>query len=338
MKPAMSQISTPEGNAPPAALPAAPARFAVLDLARGLALLAMFVFHFAYDLSHFQLIATDVPSDPGWRLFARLIAGSFLTIVGFSLVLATRNGVRPGPYLRRLGLIAGAAALVTVATWFAMRANFIFFGILHHIALASVLGLAFRRLPAPALAACAALVFAMPEIVARALPDALWLDAPWALWLGFSQGPLYTADYVPVFPWFGCVLSGIALAKLALPRLDGGGLARWRPAAKPLRLVAWGGRHSLPVYLLHQPVFIGLILLALQAGLVRVPEERPFLNACQRSCAETQAICARYCACMVESLRRTDDLWQKALAARLSPTEIDRAGGLAEACRRADPS
>ena len=115
-------------------------RIELLDLARGTALLAMFVYHFAYDLSFFRLIRVDVVSDPGWRLFARLIAGSFLAIVGFSLILATRNGLNRKAYAKRFAMVAGAALLVTIGTWFAIPENFIFFGILHHIALASLLG------------------------------------------------------------------------------------------------------------------------------------------------------------------------------------------------------
>jgi uncharacterized membrane protein len=51
----------------------------------------MFVFHFAYDLSYFRLIETDIPLEPGWRWFARRSPESFLTLVGVSLVLATRK-------------------------------------------------------------------------------------------------------------------------------------------------------------------------------------------------------------------------------------------------------
>ena len=311
-----------------------PPRFAVVDVARGVALMAMFVFHFAYDLSYFRLIGIDVPLEPGWRLFARLIAGSFLTLVGVSLVLATRRGLDLRRYLKRLAMVAGAAVLVTVGTRIAMPANFIFFGILHHIALASMIALPFLRMPVAVVAACAAAVFALPSLVA-----ADWLDAPWLVWLGFSRAPLHTADFVPVFPWFGCVLTGMTLARLALPRLSGTRLAHWRPSWLPTRIVAWGGRHSLLVYLLHQPVFIGLIMLAMQAGLSPPPEEGPFMASCQSSCSRpdlTAETCERFCSCTVDSLKRAA-LWRKALTADLSPVEAERATGLARACFAPQP-
>ena len=321
----------------PSAGPApATARFEAVDLARGVALLAMFVFHFAYDLSYFGLIETHVPSEPGWRWFARVIAGSFLTLVGFSLVLATRHGLNRRANVRRLAMVAGAAALVTLGTFFAMRPSFIFFGILHHVALASVLALPFLRLPVIAVAGAATLVFTLPVLVAHSL-----LDEPLLAWLGFSRAPIATADFVPVFPWFGCVLGGIVLARLVLPRLEASRLARWQPRALPTRLVVWGGRHSLLVYLVHQPVFIGLLMLSLQLmPPAPVSEERPFMLSCQRNCAQgslSADACERLCACTVDSLKR-ENLWQKVIGGTADESERNRVSGLAQAClRTADP-
>lgn len=306
-------------------------RLAIVDIARGVALLAMFVYHFAYDLSMFRLIETDIVTEPGWRLFARGIAGTFLTIVGFSLVLATRKGLDLKAYLKRLAMVAGAAALVTLGTWRFMPGDFIFFGILHHVAVASVLALPFLRLPVIAVALAAVLAFALPSFVAHPL-----LDQPWAASLGFSRAPFHTADFVPVFPWFGCVLSGIALARLVLPRLAGSTLAGWRPGNKATRIAAWGGRHSLLVYLVHQPLFIGALMLSMQVVAPTSPEERAFRNECQRSCSGPnvpQEICRMVCACTVDGLKR-EQLWQKALDNLLSPQESARMTELARGCLR----
>ncbi|HEV7261119.1 MAG TPA: heparan-alpha-glucosaminide N-acetyltransferase [Bosea sp. (in: a-proteobacteria)] len=314
-----------------AARPPSRSRLEFVDLARGFALLAMFVFHFAYDLADFGLTDVDVPNEPGWRLFARLIAGSFLTLVGVSLVLATRKGLNRRAFLKRLAMVAGAAAVVTIATFFAMRSSFIFFGILHHVALASVLALPFLRLPVLVVAASAIIAFALPRFVAYPL-----LDEPWLAWLGFSRAPLVSADFVPVFPWFGCVLGGIVLARLALPWIEGSALAGWRAKALPARLVVWGGRHSLLVYLVHQPVFIGLLMLALQIMPMRpVADEQPFMQACQRSCAQggfDRNECEPLCACTVDSLKR-ESLWPKVRDNSLSETERTRMTELAQACR-----
>lgn len=323
----MSQTAT---SAPTASAATDSPRFAFVDIARGVALLAMFVYHFAYDLSFFGLIETDVVDEPGWRIFARCIAGSFLIVVGFSLVLATRKGLNRPAYLKRLAMVAGAAALVSLGTWFAIPGNFIFFGILHHIALASVLALPFLRLPVAAVALSAVLAFALPRFVAHPL-----LDAPWLSWLGFSHAPLQTADFVPVFPWFGCVLTGIVLARLLLPRLSGTRLAAWQPRLLPARIVAWGGRHSLLVYLVHQPVFIAVLTLVTFVAPPPPPAERAFRAECQRSCGPDvpEQLCRAVCACTIDKLKR-EQLWQKTLDDLLTPEEGARLGEFAQACLR----
>ena len=308
-------------------------RIELLDLARGIALLAMFVYHFAYDLSFFRLIRVDVVSDPGWRLFARLIAGSFLAIVGFSLILATRNGLNRKAYAKRFAMVAGAALLVTVGTRFAIPENFIFFGILHHIALASLLALPFLRLPALPLALIAAVWFALPFILGGEVFETEWLS-----WLGFGPWP-YTADFVPLFPWFACVLAGMALGKLALARAPEGGWARWRARSAPARLVALGGRNSLIVYLVHQPLFIGALMLFMQLSGPKLPDAEavPFLSACQRSCVATgtpKEACERVCSCSMEGLKR-EELWSRVLADALTPEQTERARAIGMACARA---
>lgn len=316
--------------------PSAGGRIELVDLARGIALLAMFVYHFAYDLSYFRLIRVDVVTDPAWRAFARLIAGSFLVIVGFSLVLATQKGFDRGNYLRRVALIACAAILVTSATWFALPDVFIFFGILHHIALASVLALPFLFLPTLVVAIAAVIVFALPFILGH---DVFTQD--WLAFLGFGPWPL-TADFVPVFPWFGCVLAGMALARIILPRAQGSFWASWRATSAPTKLLVLGGRNSLFVYLVHQPLFIGALFLFMQAtGQMAGPklpdaEAAPFLTSCQRSCTAAgtpREICERVCSCSMDGLKQAN-LWVKATADALSPAEIERAREIGQACAR----
>lgn len=239
---------------------AAIARMPLVDGARGFALVAMTVFHFCWDLAMFRQIDPQVMTSPGMIWFARSIAGSFLFIVGFSIVLAHQERFRARSFAWRMAKIIAAASAITAATWFATPDAFIFFGILHHIALASLLALLFLQVPWWANAA-----LAMFFLVARDLLRSPALDDPWWWWTGLSQITPVSNDYVPVFPFFGMVLAGIAAAqwsrqagfwpKLAAPALAGG-------AGCMLRFI---GRHSLVYYLLHQPVMIALIYAALRA-------------------------------------------------------------------------
>lgn len=280
-------------------------RLAAIDLARFGALLAMAVYHFAWDLEFFGYIEPGTTNAGLWKVFARSIAGSFLFLVGVSLVLAHGDGIRWRGYWKRLAMVAGAATVISLATYFAFPQGFIFFGILHQIALASLLGLAFLRLPWLVNAAIAAIVIALPLIYRHPL-----FDHPSLWWVGLSATTPRSNDYVPVFPWFGAVLAGMALAQFASGIALRERLARWKPgrwASLPLFL----GRHSLAVYLIHQPLLIGLIWVATQiAPPVGIAPEVHFREACETACEASRdaEFCAGYCACMLDALEASGDL------------------------------
>lgn len=241
--------------------PAKRRRIPALDIARTAALAGMAIYHFTFDLEMFGYLAPGTAVSGGWAIFARVVAGSFLFLVGVSLFLAHGGGIRWRPFLRRLAMVAGAAALITAGTRYAMPENCIFFGILHSIAAASLLGLLFLRLPAPVtLAAAVAVVLAKPYLQNG------WFDAPFLAGLGLTTWPVRSADFVPVFPWFAATLAGIGVAKIA----QAAGLWRWLAQQGDgngafVRISSWPGRHSLAVYLIHQPVLIGTLWLVSRA-------------------------------------------------------------------------
>ncbi|MEO0497892.1 MAG: heparan-alpha-glucosaminide N-acetyltransferase [Pseudomonadota bacterium] len=241
-------------------------RVAVVDAVRGVALLAMAHFHFIFDLEMFGYLERGTAGSFPWKPYARTIAATFLFLVGLSLVLA--HSWRPNPlgalrdrrYWRRIAQVAGAAAIITVATYFTIPTAFIFFGILHHIALASLLGLLFVRLPWPALSVLAMAAFALPRFVAL---DQLNGMAGW--WTGLASTTPLSNDFVPLFPWFAAVLVGMAFGRLALQTGWAAKAADWEMTSAPARALRWLGRRSLAVYLLHQPVIIGLMFVYAKA-------------------------------------------------------------------------
>ena len=233
-----------------------PGRIALVDLARSAALLGMAIFHFTFDLELFGHLPPGTTAWPGfWAVFARTVAGSFLFLSGVSLFLAHGDGIRWRAFLHRLGRVAGAAALISLATYMAMPEQYVFFGILHAIALYSILGLAFLRWPPFAL-----VVMALAFYAGRGLLSDPAFAAPWLLWTGLSPFPPLTADFEPLFPWFGTVLLGIATASATRRMGLADRLAAW--PARPgrwLGRLTWPGRHSLVLYLIHQPVLLGLV-------------------------------------------------------------------------------
>ena len=231
-----------------------PVRIPALDIARTLALAGMVAFHFTFDLAMFGVIAPGTTNGtPFWEL-ARLVAGSFLFLAGVSLWLAHGRRIRWRAFWRRFVIIAGAAAVISVATRIALPDRFIFFGILHSIAAASLIGLAFLRLPPTLILTAAAGTFALSRV-----PILLPFDSPLLWGTGLSVGTPASVDFLPLVPWLSPFLAGMALAKI-LDRAGGWESLRQRSMPGPfMRALSFPGRHSLIIYLVHQPVLIGLL-------------------------------------------------------------------------------
>lgn len=214
----------------------------------------MIIYHFCFDLNYFQFVQIDFYHDPFWLHARTFILSSFLALVGVSLALATRSGLNKKSYAKRLSILIGSAILISITTKYMYDDRFIFFGVLHFIALASILGLVFTRFVWLNLACGLALLYYGNTL------QSPWFDEIGRRWIGLMTYKPPTEDYVPLLPWFGVVLLGLFTANLilqytanlALPKVESNQTARW---------LAWAGRHSLLIYLIHQPILMGILYL-----------------------------------------------------------------------------
>lgn len=214
----------------------------------------MVIFHFTLDLQMFGHVPAGTIQNAFWANFARLIAGSFLFLAGVSLVLAHGRGIRWGAFGRRLAMVVAGALAVTLVTYIGMRDSFIYYGILHSIAVASVISLAFLRLPAAVTALVAVGVFMVPAYVS--LPA---FNSHWLAWTGLAETIPRSLDFEPLFPWLAPCLMGVAFAKAGTFWGLWEHLRTAAPSSALARRIAWPGRHSLVIYLLHQPIIFGLM-------------------------------------------------------------------------------
>ncbi|MBU1174098.1 MAG: DUF1624 domain-containing protein [Alphaproteobacteria bacterium] len=297
-------------------------RLVRVDIARGMALVGVMIFHLCWDLRYFEFVLWPMDTAWGWIGFQKLLVGSFVGLSGLSLYLAHGRRVRWRAFWRRWLVLAGAALLITGATWFTFQPAFVYFGILHALALFALLGLAALLLPAELWIPIG--IFML--VVGIAHHDPAFNEKPLS-WLGFWVVPPYTNDLVPVFPWFGIFLMGMGFGRTLTQPQPGAliaGPADWGWFGRALK---WIGRHSLILYLVHQPLLLG-VLVPLETILQPQTWHRAerFVSECEASCglgAADPGYCRRYCACSLEQIE-SGQMWDTVSAPAPAPTAAQR--------------
>ena len=222
-----------------------------LDLLRGVTLLSMIAYHGTWNLVY--MFGVDLPwydALPG-HIWQQSICWTFILLSGFCFSM----GSRP---LRRGLEVFGGGILVTAVTLAVMPENRILFGILTFTGSAMMvmvpLEKLLRKIPAlPGLAAAFGLFVFFDNWQAPGWLHRNLLTA----YLGFPTGSFVSMDYFPILPWIFLFITGYFLYRIFHSR--GWDVKCFARGNVPW--LNWLGRHTLPIYLLHQPVLYGLCML-----------------------------------------------------------------------------
>ena len=231
-----------------------PKRILWIDVIRGISILAMVTFHFAFDLMYFGFAKSDLIYQPDWRLFERMIAFSFLFIAGLSLSITHRSWINWKSFFRRYGVTAICAVLISIVTYILFNNDMIRFGILHAISVSGLVGLLLLKLNSLSLFFLAVLLFLLNLFI----PQPLEGDYFWQ-WLIYTTETPNSLDYRPIIPWITPFILGMASYQL---------FKKWdlletnnTTNHHELSILCWLGRNSLVIYLVHQPIlFVGFLL------------------------------------------------------------------------------
>ena len=237
-------------------------RHDAIDALRGFALVWMTAFHFCFDLNYFGYLHQDFHNDLLWTTQRTVILSLFLFCAGLGQSVAAAQGLGGARFWRRWWQVALAALVVSFGSWLMFPRSFIYFGVLHGIALMLIIarlcaGWRARRLSWLGVLAIVAWLLGawlLPGSGAEALFNSAWLN-----WLGLITRKPITEDYVPLLPWLAVVWWGMAAGHWLQARHPGA--LSWRPGQLGQRLAVLG-RWSLSYYLLHQPVLLAVLLLA----------------------------------------------------------------------------
>ena len=220
-----------------------PARIWQIDFSRGVAICLMASFHFVFDLNYYW----DVPvsyQNGFWYYVGKLSAVLFTFIAGVSASLSSHH-------IRRGLVVLGWGVVISLATYLLDPETYIRFGILHMQGSCMLLFPLVKSLRPVWLATIATTVFAAGKWTAELTGPAVLLP------LGVMPTGFQSLDYYPLLPWASLFLFGAALGKVIFDAQPSQASSQSQPVwARPFSLA---GRHSLAVYLIHQPVLIGLL-------------------------------------------------------------------------------
>lgn len=237
-------------------------RFIELDLLRGFAIVGMVFLHILWDLDYFGL----VPLDMNIYRFQGVVPLMFFLLVGVCLAVGKtkrdnlsieKQKMRQQRLILRGLKIFSIGMVFTTITLIVMPGRPIIFGVLQFIGISIIWSVPFLKFRSYNI------LFAALFILAGFIVGGFVVENPTAIHLaiGLHQADAwkYMVDYFPLIPWFGVTLLGIALGNF----LYCGDERRFKmpdfSERKPVAAVSWLGRHSLAIYVLHQPVIAGAL-------------------------------------------------------------------------------
>ena len=232
-----------------------------IDALRGFAIVQMVFYHFVWDLNFFGLYQGNLFVGP-WQWFARTIATQFLFVSGIALTLSYQREIQKGEtnlffkYFLRGAKIFGWGLVITLGTYLFIGRGFVIFGILHLIGFSIMMSYPFLRINR-----WLTLLAGLVMIVIGIAIHSVYVDYPWLIWLGLKQRGVVMVDYYPVLPYAGIALLGIFAGYSLYPnRFRIFSLPDWsaNPLIAGLRFL---GRHSLLIYLIHQPILIAIFFI-----------------------------------------------------------------------------
>lgn len=228
------------------------ARIWELDALRGFCILCVILIHFIFDLVYFLGLGLQLPS---WYLFIQQYGGViFVVLSGCCATLGSRS-------FRRGIIVFGCGMLITLVTWVMYRLGMagneivVRFGVLHLLGVCMMLFPLFRRLTTGQLISVGITLTCLGYLLSGTVVGVRFLFPLGFVYEGFASG-----DYFPLLPHLGWFLLGAGLGRVFYAKKKTRLPGRFQKTAVA-RFFCLCGRQSLFIYLLHQPVVYGLIML-----------------------------------------------------------------------------
>ena len=218
-----------------------------IDFLRGMLIPGMIMIHLIYDVVDLYGFI-HWPYPQWYSLFKNNYGALFVILSGLSVTLGSRS-VRRGVQVLLGGMCCTVVTVGMYLFGMAGKGIIIYFGVLHCLGVCMMLWPLFRKCPGWVLVLVGAVLVATGWV----LRTHIYINMPLLLPLGFRFYGFASLDYFPLMPNFGYFLLGAALGR----KLYSQKRSLWPdgPAENPVvRFFSLCGRHSLAIYLVHQPV------------------------------------------------------------------------------------
>ena len=240
-------------------------RYNLIDAIRGLTIISMILFHTCWDLVYFGVLSPDFMKAIPAIVWQKSICCTFIFISGFVFCLG-KNHVKHGL------VTLGCGILITLVTCILMPDSRDIFGVLWLLGISTFIGIIMEKIlrkndAAVQVVLILNLIFfiltlnlvkgyiGIGSIIFINLPTSLYKDYFTTL-LGFPFGGFFSSDYFPILPWSFLYICGLC-TYLILCKKEGA----MKPLTKDVPALSFIGRHSLLIYMLHQPLVFGLLYL-----------------------------------------------------------------------------
>jgi len=225
-------------------------RIQAIDFIKGIDIVFMVLFNYSITLDYFNLIR--IPSDHLYRYPLPIsIASIFIFMSGISAHLSFekhKEKLTRKYFIRGMKLLF-FALLITLFTYVFVPRYTIYFGILHFFAVASFLipiFIKYKKLN---------LIAGLSIILSGVYLQQQTFNFSYLLWLGFVPENFSTFDYFPLIPWLGIILLGVYFSRHIIQKT-----ANIKFKSGLSSIFKFLGKHSLTVYLIHQPLLIMLLI------------------------------------------------------------------------------
>jgi uncharacterized membrane protein len=240
-------------------------RFIEIDMLRGLAIFLMIFGHILWDLDYFGLFPMNYAV---YSLLQKTVPPLFFLLVGISIIVNKKKAeekpfFNENIYYKNLILrglkVFSLGMILTIGSLIYIPEKAVIFGVLHCIGVSIILTALFLKFKTSALPFSLLILFSGTFISQFVFEKPTFFH----LMVGLHQTNvwMYTIDYFPLIPWFGICLLGVVIGDF----LYSGSKRRFHmpdlSKYKPVIIFQWLGKHSLIIYLVHQPIIGGVLLL-----------------------------------------------------------------------------